>query len=174
MPRAMTLPISPTEAVTNRSIVPRVRIDRVLADASPGIAHAEFRVTRSNTDASNVLTVNLSFTQGETYLESSSGTIEIPSGSTGETGKFPSYYTGNTGGRPHGHGREPATGYAPAIAPANAAIVQMKVPASGRTLTISHAQAVYTVTEGGRLEATATFTTGSGRRAAQGGHRDQF
>ena len=38
-------------AVTNNSAVPRVSIEAVHADASPGIAHAEFRVTRSNTSA---------------------------------------------------------------------------------------------------------------------------
>ena len=147
--------------MTNRSIVPRVSIVSVHADASPGIAHAEFRVTRSNTDSSNALTVNLLFTQGESYLESTSATIEISAGDTEGMGKFPSYYTGNTGGSLTATVAS-GTGYTPAIAPANAATVQMKVPASGRTLTISHAQSDYTVTEGEVLTVQVNFTTGTG------------
>ena len=147
--------------VTNGSTVPRVSIARLHPDASPGIAHAEFRVTRSNTDADNALTVNIEFSQGETYLDAVTQTISIPPGQTSMSQEFPSYYEGNTSGDLTATVASGA-GYAPAIPPGNSAVVSMKVPASGKTVTISHQAAAYTVTEGGTLNAAATFTTGSG------------
>ena len=149
------------QAVTNNSTIPRVSIRAVHDDASPGIAHAELEVTRSNTDAANALTVNVSFSQVETYLATTTQTIIIPAGSSSATAKFPSYYTGNT------TGDLTATvaagdGYALAIGTGNAATVRMKVPTSGKTLTIAPQQNSYSVTEGASFDATATFTTGSG------------
>ena len=58
------------QTVTNNSAIPRVSLEATYNDASPGIAHAEFRATRSNTDPSNALRVNLEFTQTQPYLSS--------------------------------------------------------------------------------------------------------
>ena len=146
--------------VTNNSTVPRVSIERVYADASPGIAHAEFRATRSNSSA-NALTVNISMTQTDTYLASTTETITIPANATSMTEQFESYYEGNTSGDLTATVTEGA-GYVPAVAPNNAATVRMKVPSSGRTLTIAHQQGAYSVTEGSYWSVTVTFSTGVG------------
>ena len=147
-------------AVTNNSAVPRVSIERVYADASPGIAHAEFRVTRSNSSA-NALTVNISITQADTYLASTTETITIPANATSMTEQFESYYEGNTSGDLTAT-VSGGDGYVPAVAPNNAATVRMKVPSSGRTLTIAHQQGAYSVTEGSDWRVTVMFSTGVG------------
>ena len=140
--------------------VVRVSIERVYADASPGIAHAEFRVTRSYTSG-NALAVNIEITQDATYLTSTTDTITIPGGQTTMTKEYPSYYEGNTSGDLTATVAE-GTGYVPAVAPNNAATVDMKVPGSGRTLTIAHQQGAYSVTEGGSWSVTVTFSAGVG------------
>ena len=147
-------------AVTNNSVAPRVSIERVYADASPGIAHAEFRVTRSNTSA-NALTVNIEITQADTYLASTTETITIPANATSMTEQFESYYEGNTSGDLTAT-VSGGDGYVPAVAPNNAATVRMKAPSSGRTLTIAHQQGAYSVTEGSDWSVTVTFSTGVG------------
>ena len=148
------------QPVGNFSAVVRVSIEAVHADASPGIAHAEFRVTSSSSSA-NALTVNISITQADTYLASTTETITIAGGQTSVTKEFQSYYEGNTSGDLTATVAEGA-GYAPAVAPNNAATVEMKVPSSGRTLTIAHQQGAYSVTEGGSWSVTVTFSTGVG------------
>ena len=154
-------------AVTNNSVAPRVSIERVYADASPGIAHAEFRVTRSNTSA-NALTVNIEITQADTYLASTTETITIPANATSMTEQFESYYEGNTSGDLTAT-VSGGDGYVPAVAPNNAATVRMKVPSSGRTLTIAHQQGAYSVTEGSDLESHGDVQHRRGRRAAEAG-----
>ena len=148
------------QPVENISGVVRVSIERVYADASPGIAHAEFRVTRSYTSG-NALAVNIEITQADTYLTSTTDTITIPGGQTTMTKEFPSYYEGNTSGDLTATVAE-GTGYVPAVAPNNAATVEVKVPGSGRTLTIAHQQGAYSVTEGGSWTVTVTFSAGVG------------
>ena len=148
------------QPVENFSGVPRVSIEAVHADASPGIAHAEFMVT-SSSSAANALTVNITITQADTYLASTTETITISGGLTTMTKEFQSYYEGNTSGDLTATVAEGA-GYAPAVAPNNAATVEMKVPGSGRTLTIAHQLGAYSVTEGGSWSVTVTFSTGVG------------
>ena len=148
------------QPMENISGVVRVSIERVYADASPGIAHAEFRVTRSYTSG-NALAVNIEITQADTYLTSTTDTITIPGGQTTMTKEFPSYYEGNTSGDLTATVAE-GTGYVPAVAPNNAATVDMKVPGSGRTLTIAHQQGANSVTEGGSWSVTVTFSAGVG------------
>ena len=149
----------PDRAVTNNSTVPRVSIAAVYADASPAIARAEFRVTRSNTGAA--LSVNVAVTQADSYLFSTTQTITISAGNTMATKSFRSIYTGNTsgdltltvsGGADH----------LPALAPGDSATVRMKVPASDPTVKVAHGQVHVAVTEGERLDLVAVFTTGSG------------
>ena len=145
--------------VTNNSVIPRVNIVRVHDDASPGIAHAEFKVTRSNTSTS-ALALTIEITQDATYLASTTHTITIPANATSKTEKFESYYEGNTAGDLTATVAESGE-HLPSLGPNNAATVRMKVPTSGRTLTISHQQGNYLVTEGdGTVSIGATLTTG--------------
>ena len=76
-------------AVVNNSSLPRVSIRAVHDDATPGIAHAEFEVTRSNTGTED-LTVNFTITQDDSYLDLDSTvlTFDIPAGQTEVTKKF--------------------------------------------------------------------------------------
>ena len=92
--------------------------------------------------------MNISIAQADTYLDSTTETITISAGQTTVTKEFQSYYEGNTSGDLTATVAEGA-GYAPAVAPNNAATVRIKVPSSGRTITISHQQGNYSVTEGG-------------------------
>ena len=144
------------ETVTNDSTAPRVSIVAVYPDASPLFAHAEFRVTRSNT-ATDPLAVALTITQTDTYLDSTTRTITIPGGDTEATTSFVSDYAGNTSG-------DLTATVAPSqsYATGNAATVRMKVPASGKTLIVSHQQEAYTVTEGDSVNVTISLRTGDG------------
>ena len=159
-------------AVTNNSTIPRVHIEALHSDASPRIAHAEFRVTRSNTSTSP-LTVFLTFTQDDTYLASVNESIVIPANSSSATKKFPSEYTGNTSGDLTATVQSNDDLLA-ALSPNDSATVQMKVPASGDTLQsgntlqsgytlqVAHQQASYTVTEGNALDVTVTLNAPAG------------
>ena len=146
--------------VTNNSTIPRVSIAWVHTDASPIIAHAEFRVTRSNTSTS-ALDVNVEFTQDDTYLDSTTSTITIPAGQTSAVRVFPSTYSGNTSGDLTAKVAEDDA-HLPALSPNHEATVRMKVPNTGAVLTISHSQLAWSVTEGDALDATVHFTTGAG------------
>ena len=146
-------------AVTNNSTVPRVSIERLYADASPGIADPAFRVRRSN--SGGALTVNIGITQAVAYLATTQ-TITIPAGNLAATAWFTSDYMGNTsgdltatvsGGNDH----------LPAVAPDNSATVRMKVPASGPTVWVSHEHLSLTVNEdGGTADMGVVFSTGAG------------
>ena len=146
--------------VVNSSLVPRVSIHSQHADATPGIADATFRVERSNTSDSD-LEVIVNFSQTDTYLGYDTATYTIPANNTFSSGRLPSYYTGNTSGALTATvpGQD---GLVPAVGGRNSADVDMKVPASGRTLAISIEQGTYTVTEGNDLTLAVTFTTGAG------------
>ena len=54
------------------------------------------------------------------------------------------------------------SGYAPAVAPNNAATVQVKAPASGLPLSVRFSQASWTVDEGATVDTTLTFTLAPG------------
>ena len=144
-------------AVTNNSGIPRVSIAAVYPDATPGIADPVFRVTRSNTDADNELTVTLAFTQTETYI-ASTGTITIPAGQASAMRRFDSIYTGNTSGEV----TAAVTGGAdhlPALAPDDTATVQVKVPASGTAVDLAFDNAnEFEVAEGDSVDVTLTLT----------------
>ena len=150
----------PDQAVTNSSQVPRVKIEAVHADASPVIAHAEFRVTRSFVTPVP-LTVDIAITQADDYLDSTTQTVIIPAGQNSTAVEFESTYSGNTSGDL----TATVTGGAdhlPALAPENAATVRMKVPSTGSVLTIEHAQYAYSVDEGEDVDVDVSFTTGGG------------
>ena len=56
----------------------------------------------------------------------------------------------------------PSDDYAPALAPNNAASIQVKAPASGLPLKLQHDQTMWTVNEGDTLNVTLTFTLAPG------------
>ena len=150
----------PDQAVTNSSQVPRVKIEAVHADASPVIAHAEFRVTRSFVTPVP-FTVDIAITQADDYLDSTTQTVIIPAGQSFTAVEFKSTYSGNTSGDL----TATVTGggdHLPALAPENAATVRMKVPSTGSVLTIEHARYAYSVDEGEDVDVEVSFTTGGG------------
>ena len=151
-------------AVTNNSAIPRVSIAAVYPDATPGIADPVFRVTRSNTDADNALSVSLGFTQTDTYI-GSTGTITIPAGQASAMQTFNSNYTGNTGGEL----TATVTGAAdhlPALAPDDTATVQVSAPASGTAVDLAFDNAnEFEVAEGDSVDVTLTLTVAAGLAA---------
>ena len=153
------------QAVTNNSTVPRVSIEAVESDATPGLANPVFKVTRSNRSNAE-LTVNLTITQppGVEYIASNYFTnrpMIIPANQLSADTKIVSLYAGNTdgdltltvaGGDDH----------LPAPSPDDAATVEMKMPASGNLARVTQQQPSYSVREGTDLNAGVTTTTGVG------------
>ena len=148
------------QPVTNNSAVPRVSIEAVHADASPLIAHSVFRTRRSNTGTTK-LDVELSLSQTDAYTFLSNVTTFIPSGQTEREVTISLDSAGNRSGDLTATVPEGA-GYAPAIAPNDAATVQVKVPASGLSLSVRHDQTSWTVDEGATVTPTVTFTLAPG------------
>ena len=150
----------PDRAVPNNSTAPRVSIEAVYDDASSLIANPVFRVRRSNTGSTNLI-VNVSRSQTANYVQSIDSTILIQSGQTER--EFTVYldYPGNTNGDLT-FTVEGGSGYAPAIAPNNAATVEVKAPASGLPVTVRQAQTSWTVEEGGTVDVAVTFTLAPG------------
>ena len=148
----------PARAVTNGSVVPRVTIEALHTDATPGIANPGFRVIRSNT-AATALEVDLTVTQAADYLGSTTQTITIAANDTRaamtfESTLFDSNVSGNltatvAGGADHLPG---VTG--------NAATVAMKLPATGPIAALEYGQTQggWTVVEGGTLDLMLTAT----------------
>ena len=142
--------------VPNTSTAPRVSVEAVYPDASSNIADAVFRFRRSNT-GTTTLTVYYSVTQADDYVEDVASTVEIYAGQTEREHDLNVLYQGNTSGdltvtvvaR---------TGYAPALAPDNAATVRFKAPASGLPMTIRQARGNWTVDEGETVEVGVTLT----------------
>ncbi len=147
-------------AVTNNSAVPRVSIERVHADASSLIAHAVFRIRRSNMGTED-LDVDLSLTPAGTYIDLTGTTTVIASGQTEKELTVALDYPGNTSGDLTVTVVEGA-GYAPALAPNDAATVQVKAPMSGLPLSVRFSQASWTVDEGATVAPTVTFTLAPG------------
>ncbi len=147
-------------AVTNNSTVPRVSIEPVHADVSPGIANPVFLIRRSNS-GSTALTVNIGITQADAYLATTQ-TITIPAGDLSATATFASSYRGNTSGDLTAT-VSGGDDHLPAVAPDNSATVQMKVPASGPTVWVSHEHLSLTVNESdGTADLGVVFSTGAG------------
>ena len=161
-------------AVTNNSTVPRVSIEAIHADASSLIAHPVFLIRRSNTGTAD-LTVELSLSQDDTYLDPANPTDFIVSGQTEKEVTLPLDYAGNRSGNLTvtvvGLGR---SRYAPAVAPNNAATVQVKAPASGLPLSVRFSQASWTVDEGATVDTTLTFTLAPGLAEPRGDSFDRL
>ena len=150
----------PYRAVTNNSLVPRVSIEAVYDDASSLIANPVFRVRRSNSGSTNLI-VNVSRSQTANYVQGINPTIHILSGQTER--EFTVYldYPGNTNGNLTYTVAANAS-YAVAIAPNNAATVEVKAPASGPPVTVRHAKSSWTVDEGETVDVALTFTLAPG------------
>ena len=143
------------QAVTNNSVIPRVSISTTDADWTPTLAHADFTFTRSNVDNANDLYVNYevagAFTDTGEWSIEFGGTASIMRPS--HTGNASGAVTFTVvGGDDH----------LPALAPNNSATVQLKVPASGNYVTISHRQTSYMVTEGQSVDHNVDFVAHAG------------
>ena len=187
--------VSFDQTVTNNSELPRVHVQAVLSDATPVIADAEFKVTRSNTSDAD-LRVTVDITQTATYIDNSitfvlveelviidgvetlvqsyvvlsngsSFFVTIPAGETEATVVLPSIYGGNMPGNLTGT-VAPHHTYLPAIFPRNEAAVTMKVPTVGSHVTISHMETDHEVTEGGAFNVVVKFRTADGVATPRG------
>ena len=145
----------PDTAVTNNSTIPRVSISTTNTDWTPTLAHADFTLTRSNTDSANDLYVDYEITG--VYTDSREGEISL----NDTTGIIRPSYSGNlsgavtltvVGGDDH----------LPALAPNNAATVQLKTPATGNYVTISHGLTSHSLTEGVSVTYSVNFVAHAG------------
>ena len=138
------------QAVENNSTVPRVSIEAVHADATPGTAPPVYRVTRSLTSAA-ALMVNITRTQADNYIAGNYFTEDehpliIPANRTTVNVEIDTSYRGNTSG-PLTLTVAGGDDHLPALAPDDSATVQMKVRASGPPTLVSQPP-VYSVREG--------------------------
>ena len=154
---------NPAGALTNHPVenvtivLPVVSISAVHPKAAPLLADAEFRLTASPAPES-VLAVTLSIAPDDVYLSGTTRTVTIAAGQTSATGTFPiandySLASGPltltvTGGGPF---------YLPALAPANAATVQVVVV--NPPIVAQWAENTDTVDEGEDGTATLTLKT---------------
>ena len=161
------------QAVTNNSTVPRVSIEAVYANATPIIADAVFRITRSNTSNAD-LTVELEITQDVEYLivtPLQPQTITIPANQTAATKYLRSSYAGHTSGN------LTATvawrdDHAPAVGVNRSATVFMKMPNAGDVYTLAPKYYSYTVDEGDSVDVVVSFITGTGVAKPRGDRSD--
>lgn len=130
-------------AVTNNSKIPRVSVSTDQTDWTPAIAKGNFVFTRSDSRIPSRSAVGVQYSVSGAFAAFNS--VEIPPHLISVT-QDPTY-SGNDSG-PTTITVMEGTGYLPAIAPENAVTVDLKVPASGRYVTVSHAQTTLTVTEG--------------------------
>ena len=140
--------------------VPTVSVGAVYPKVAPGLGDAEFRVTVSQAPASD-LAVTLSFEQADEYILETTATITIPAGRTSATRTF-----GIANDYTLASGALTATisgvgdGYATALAPGNAATVQVVVV--NPPFIVKWDEDAYTVTEGEAVNATVTLRTAGG------------
>ena len=103
----------------------------------------------------------IEFTQVDTWYSSTTQTITIGSGATSATKAFASHYTGNTSGNlvaTVAGGDD----HLPALAPANAATVAYKVPATGPVAAVAHQGSAFSVNEADPARFNIVVTTGAG------------
>ena len=99
------------QPVTNKSVVPRVSIEAVHADASSLIANPVFRIRRSNTSGTTSLNVELTLSQADTYLDDRrSNRHVIASSQTEKEFTLSPGLRGQYERRPDGHGGGGARG----------------------------------------------------------------
>ena len=144
----------PDQAVTNNSTIPRVSISAGHSDWTPSLALPDLVLTRSNTSDSE-LDVNWAVTGA--FTSNSSNAISANNANS----SFTPVYAANASGSVTVTVAE-GSGYLPAIAPNNAVTLDLKVPASGNYVTISHRQTSHTVTEGDSVNHLLDFVAHEG------------
>ena len=141
-------------------VLPVVSISAVHPKVAPGLGDAEFRLSASPAPATD-LVVMLGIVQAGAYLASTEQTVTIPALATSATRTFPiaADYTLESGGL-----TATVTGgernYLPALAPANAATVQVVVV--NPPIVAQWAENTDTVDEGEDATATLTLKTAAG------------
>ncbi len=153
-------------AFTDRSVrsysrIPRIGIEALQPDMTPGIARARYRLTRSIAN-SDILLVPVRITQSDTYSPQTVLEFFFSGGQASADHFLNSNYRGNTSGDLTVTVLGDYT-HVPMLAPRNSATVQVKVPATGPTATVSHQQSTgLTVAEGSVLDAGMVARTGAG------------
>ena len=148
-------------SVRNYSTIPRVGIETLQPDMTPGIAFARYRLTRSMANA-DTLMVPVRITQSDTYLPRTLFEFFFSYDQDSEDQYLNSNYRGNTSGNLTVTVLGDET-QVPMLAPRNSATVSVKVPATGPTAQVSHQQSAgLTVAEGAVLDAGMVARTGAG------------
>ena len=144
----------------NVKSVPTVSVGAVYPSAAPVLGNPEFRVTVTQAPASE-LPVTLSFEQADAYLPETTATIAIPAGRTSAARTFViSADYGLSSGALTATVTGVGAGYAPALAPANAATVRVSM--ANPPIVATWAEDAHTVTEGGSVDAMVTLRTAAG------------
>ncbi len=148
-------------SVRNYSAIPRVGLQALQPDMTPGIALARYRLTRSRAN-SDMLLVPVRITQSETYFPTTFVEFFFSGDQAFEDHYLNSNYLGNTSGDVTVTVLGDET-HVPMLTPRNSATVQMKVPATGASVQMSHQQSTgLTVAEGAVLDAGVVARTGAG------------
>ena len=125
-------------SVRNYSTIPRVGIQALQPDMTPGIALARYRLARSKAN-SEMLLVPVRITQSETYFPTTFVEFFFSGDQAFEDHYLNSNYLGNTSGDVTVTVLGDET-HVPMLTPRNSATVQMKVPATGASVQMSHQQ----------------------------------
>ena len=148
-------------SVRNYSTIPRVGIQALQPDMTPGIALARYRLARSKAN-SDMLLVPVRITQSDTYFPTTFVEFFFSGGQAHEDHHLNSNYRGNTSGDLTVTVLGDET-HVPMLAPRNSSTVQVKVPATGASVQMSHQQPTgLTVAEGDLLDAGMIANTGAG------------
>ena len=148
------------QEVTNNSLVPSVMIEALQAEATPGIADAFIRLTRSNTEG-GALEVTVEFTQDQNYT-SGTQTFTIATSQTALTSKVATRWSSGGANLPSGNLTATVAagdGYVPGSS--NTATVAMKMPSSGPPAGVAIVQPA-PVVEGSTVTVPLHATTGAG------------
>ena len=147
-------------SVRNYSTIPRVGIQALQPDMTPGIALARYRLTRSVAD-SDVVLVPVRITQSDTYFPLTFVEFFFSGNQAAADHYLNSNYRGNTSGDLTVTVLGDET-HVPMLAPRKSATVRVKVPATGPTVQMSHQQSTgLTVAEGAVLDAGMVARTGA-------------
>ena len=144
--------------VTNNSTVPRIGIAAAHPEASTVIAKPRFSFTRSF--GSTPLNLNLSVTQDDMYVPSTTYTHPLNSPGLPQDLVIDLEYVGHTSGDLT-YTLEPGSGYAVDIAD-DSATVMIKAPASGLPVTVAFPDTEVDVAEGATVRVPVTFTLAAG------------
>ena len=148
------------QEVTNNSLVPSVTIEALQAEATPGIANAFIRLTRSNTEG-GALEVTVEYTQDQDYTDGTE-TFTMAVNQTALTSKVATRWSSGGANLPSGNLTATVAagdGYVPGSS--NTATVAMKMPSSGPPIGVAIVQPA-PVVEGSTVTVPLHATTGAG------------